>query len=65
MKQEKTSWVITFNRIFSEPIIAAMAGFGIFWLYRINHWNVWFSIIVSLYAAALTSRILQKDFYNK
>ena len=49
-----------FNKIISEPLIASMTGFGFIWLYLLNDWNLWFSIVIGLFISALVSRILLK-----
>lgn len=64
MKKKYKKYLTTFNNLFSEPLIAAMTGFGIYFLYQINHWNTWASIIVSLYVSALVERILIKNERN-
>lgn len=56
----KNKKIRIFVNVFGYPLMAAMTGFGLFWLYRINHFNVWISLIVSLYITALTMSILKK-----
>lgn len=50
----------TFNTVFSMPMAAAMTGFGFFWWFRIFHWNVFVSMVIALYVAAIMSIRLYK-----
>ena len=47
-----------YRNVFVEPMIAAMTGFGFYWLYFLAGINVWVSMIVGLYVAALVSRYI-------
>lgn len=44
--------------LFAEPMVAAMTGFGFFWLYALLQWDTMFSIVIGLYASALMSRAI-------
>ncbi|MBW2986450.1 hypothetical protein KY333_03710 [Candidatus Woesearchaeota archaeon] len=52
----KKKFNIFFNELWTYPAIGLFTGFGIFWFYRILKINVWVSLLVGLYVAAVISR---------
>lgn len=60
MKKDKTKLNLIYSivNVFIFPLISAIMGFGLFWLYRLQGINVWISILVGMYVSAMMNQLL-------
>ena len=47
-----------FIAVIIDPTIAAITGFGMYWVYYLLDWNVFFSMFAGLLTSALVSKML-------